>query len=80
MWNKTEKPVPIHPSQVVVGLYVWLDVPWTEHPCLCNRFKVSNVQQVAAVQVCQVQGKLYYFPEKSAAPPSGPPHSVVIAV
>ena len=71
MWNKTEKPVPIHPSQVVVGLYVWLDLSWKEHPFLCNRFKVSNVEQVAAIQASCVPGRLYYFPEKSSAvPPS----------
>jgi len=67
MWNQSEKPVPIDPSQLVVGLYVWLDVSWKEHPFLCNRFKVGNVQQIAAIQACHVAGKLYYFPERSAA-------------
>lgn len=69
MWNQTEKPVPIDPSQVVVGLYVWLDVSWNEHPFLCNRFKVGNAGQIAAIQACQVAGKLYYFPDRSATLP-----------
>ncbi|TLD45797.1 MAG: Cyclic di-GMP phosphodiesterase [Accumulibacter sp.] len=69
MSNNSERPVAIHPSQVVVGLYVWLDLPWSEHPFLCNRFKVSNVQQIAAIHASPVQGKLYYLPEKSTAVP-----------
>jgi HD-GYP domain-containing protein (c-di-GMP phosphodiesterase class II) len=69
MWQQTEKPVPIDPAQVVVGLYVWLDVAWNEHPFLCNRFKVGNTQQIAAIQACQVAGRLYYFPERSATLP-----------
>lgn len=77
MSNKTENPVPIQPSQVVVGLYVWLDVSWHEHPFFCNRFKVSSVQQIAAIQATPVQGRLYYFPEKSAAVPACETSSVV---
>lgn len=69
MWKKPEKPIAIHASQVVVGLYIWLDMSWDDHPFLYNRFKVSDTKQIEAIRAISIQGKLYYYPEKSAAAP-----------
>lgn len=69
MWKKAEKPVPIDPSQVVIGLYVWLDVSWDEHPFLYNRFKVCEKHQVETIRAMPVAGKVYYYPDKSTANP-----------
>lgn len=70
MWKKPEKPVPIDPSQVVVGLYLWLDVSWDDHPFIYNRFKVSDEKQVATIRALPIHGKLYYHPEKSSSQPA----------
>lgn len=67
MWNKPGQPVPIDPSQVVVGLYVWLDVRWDEHPFLSNRMMVKTSKDVAVIQSLDVAGRLYCYPEKSTA-------------
>lgn len=75
MWTPPGKPVPIDPSQLVEGLYVWLDVRWDEHPFLSNRLLVKNAKDVALIQSLDVVGRLYYHPEKSNAtpPPYTPP-------
>lgn len=69
MWNKPGNPVPIDPSQVVVGLFIWIDASWDDHPFLCSRFKVSNEKQVAEIRALPMRGKLYYHPDKSSAKP-----------
>lgn len=68
MWNKPGQPVPIDPSQVVTGLYVWLDVRWDEHPFLSNRLMVKTAKDVAVIQSLDVSGRLYCYPDKSTAP------------
>ena len=70
MWTNPGTPVPIDPSQVTIGLYVWLDVKWTEHPFLSNRFLVEKANDVAVIQALNVKGKLYYFPNNSKVPPA----------
>lgn len=66
MWNKPGQPVPIDPSQVVIGLYVWLDVRWDEHPFLSNRLMVKTPKDVALIQSLDVAGRLYCYPDKSS--------------
>lgn len=68
MWNKPGQPVPIDPSQVVAGLYVWLDVRWDEHPFLSNRLMVKTAKDVAVIQSLDVSGRLYCYPDKSTVP------------
>jgi len=78
MWNKPGQPVPIDPSQVVIGLYVWLDVRWDEHPFLSNRLMVKTAKDVAVIQSLDVSGRLYCYPDKStvAVPAFVPPSPV----
>ncbi|MDP3538653.1 MAG: DUF3391 domain-containing protein [Azonexus sp.] len=70
MWKKPEKPIAIDPSQVVIGMFVWMDVSWDDHPFLYNRFKISDDKQVATIRALPIHGKLYYHPEKSSAQPA----------
>ncbi|MEY4267319.1 MAG: hypothetical protein RIS90_1854 [Pseudomonadota bacterium] len=65
LWDRPTGAVPIEASQVVVGLYVWLDLSWTEHPFVTNRFRVKTVKEVATIQSLDVAGRLYYLPDKS---------------
>lgn len=71
LWDKSAGSVPIEPSQVVVGLYVWLDLSWTEHPFVTNRFLVKTQKDVHIIQSLDLSGRLYYHPDKSeqALPP-----------
>lgn len=69
MWTKPGQPIPIDPSQLREGLYVWLDVRWDEHPFLSNRLLIKNTKDVALIQSLNVVGRLYYHPEKSTSQP-----------
>lgn len=68
MWSKPGQAIPIDPSQVVVGLYIWLDVRWDEHPFLSNRLLVKTAKDVAVIQSLDIKGRLYCHPEKSNVP------------
>ena len=70
MWKKPGTQVAIDPSQLVVGLYVWLDVRWDEHPFISNRLLVKTPKDVALIQSLGVAGRLYYYPEKSTVAPA----------
>jgi HD-GYP domain-containing protein (c-di-GMP phosphodiesterase class II) len=70
MWKKLDTPVLIHPSQVVVGLYVWLDVTWDKHPFFSSRVMVKSEKEVSIIKSLDVVGKLYYHPGQSNAQPN----------
>lgn len=69
MWSKPGNPVPIDPSQVVVGLYIWLDIPWADHPFLTSRVMVRTHKDVEVIQASDPKGRLYYYPERSTVVP-----------
>jgi len=68
MWTKPGPGIPIDASQVVVGLYVFLDVRWDEHPFISNRLMVKTPKDVAIIQSLETKGRIFYYPEKSTAP------------
>lgn len=59
----------LDPSQLVTGLYVWLDMGWMEHPFLTNRFMVKTGEDISALQSLSPKGRLYWLPAKSTATP-----------
>lgn len=61
--------MPIDASQLVVGLFVWLDVKWDEHPFLSSRLMVKTQKDLVIIQALDTQGRLYYYPEKSTVVP-----------
>lgn len=69
MWKKLGVPVPIDASQVVIGLYVWLDLTWDEHPFFSSRFMVKMAKDVSIIQSLDIEGKLYFYSEQSTAQP-----------
>ena len=69
MWNKPSNPIPIQAAQLVVGLYIWLDISWDDHPFLSNRFKIKTQKEIETIRALNVE-KLYYFAEKSDAKPA----------
>jgi HD-GYP domain-containing protein (c-di-GMP phosphodiesterase class II) len=80
MWARPSKPVTIHPSQLKIGLFVWLNIPWDDHPFLYNKFRISSEEQIAQIQGLGLE-EIHFFPNKStvepgpldkSAPPSEP--------
>lgn len=69
MWKNPGAAIAIDPSQLTVGLYVWLRMRWDEHPFIANRFMVRTARDVAVIQSLGVDGHLYYHPERSTAEP-----------
>jgi HD-GYP domain-containing protein (c-di-GMP phosphodiesterase class II) len=61
---------PIHPSQLVVGLYIWVDLPWMDHPFLRSKMLLSSEADVAAVQAAGAEGCLYWDPGRSRTTPA----------
>lgn len=65
----TPDTIPIDPSQLQPGLFVWLDIKWMDHPFLTNRFMVRKDADVAVIQSLGAEGRLYFVPSKSTAEP-----------
>ena len=67
MWKKPGTPIPIHHSQLVVGLYIWLDISWIDHPFMTNRIMVETEKQISIIRAHNPDGHLFYYPEMSTA-------------
>ena len=72
MWSKPGTPIPIDASQLVVGLYIWLDLKWDEHAFISSRWTVKTLKDIALIQSYNTAGRLYYYPEKSTVVPPPP--------
>ena len=68
MWARPSKPVTIHPSQLRIGLFVWLNIPWDDHPFLYNKFRIANEEQLDQIRALNLE-EILYFPNKSTAEP-----------
>jgi len=68
LWDKSAGAVPIDASQLVVGLFIWLDLKWSEHPFISNRMLIKTVDDIATMQSLNITGRLYYLPDKSEVP------------
>ena len=69
MWKNPGKPILIDASQLRLGLYIWLDLKWDEHPFLTNRFMLKSEKDLVTIQAYDTTGRLYYYPEKSTTRP-----------
>ena len=70
MWSKPENPVPIEASQLRVGLYIWLNMPWDEHPFLQNKFRITSENQLGILRSLNLGDRLFYFANKSEVEPA----------
>lgn len=58
----------VAPDQLCIGLYVHLDLPWSEHPFTFSSFKIKSLEQVAAIQALGLM-QIRYSPERSDGKP-----------
>ena len=58
----------VSPDQLCIGLYVHLDLAWSEHPFTFSSFKIKSLEQVAAIQALGLM-KIRYSPERSDGAP-----------
>lgn len=59
----------VTPAQLCVGLYVHLDLSWSEHPFAFSSFKIKNVEQIATVRALGLQ-RIRYSPSRSDVQPA----------
>ena len=62
----------ILPSQLCIGMYVHLDIPWMDHPFTFSSFKIKSLEQIELIQSLGLK-RLRYAPAKSDSEPL--PHS-----
>lgn len=72
MWTRPDASVSIHPSQLVIGLFVDIDLPWSDHPFFYSKFRITSAEQIAEIQALGLSA-VKYFPNRSQASP-GPIH------
>ena len=58
----------VNPAQLCVGLYVHLDLSWSEHPFAFSSFKIKNVEQIATVRALGLP-RIRYSPGRSDVQP-----------
>ena len=58
-------------DQLQVGMYVYLDLKWFEHPFAFNSFKIKDAEQIAVIRSLGLQ-KLRYDPARSERKPVVP--------
>jgi putative nucleotidyltransferase with HDIG domain len=56
-------------SELQIGMFVHLDLGWTEHPFPLNRLKIRSLQQLRTIRSLGL-ARIRYFPEKSDPAPS----------
>ncbi|NBU12898.1 MAG: DUF3391 domain-containing protein [Betaproteobacteria bacterium] len=53
--SRADHAYPLHPSQLTVGLYIWVDMPWLDHPFLRSKLMLNTqaeVDEVKAAGAC----------------------------
>lgn len=58
----------IQPAQLRVGLYVYLDVGWMDHPFSVSNFKITDEAQIETIQSLGLK-QLRYDPNRSSSTP-----------
>lgn len=67
--SRADHAYPIHPSQLVVGLSIWVDMPWLDHPFMRSRLMLTTQAEVDEVKAVVPEGCLYWYPGRSRATP-----------
>lgn len=62
----------VAPEQLCIGMYVQLDLPWTEHPFTFSSFKIKSQEQLATLRALGLKS-IQYNPSKSDSAPAPVP-------
>ena len=62
------KGIAVSPDQLCIGMYVWIDMRWFEHPFAFNHFKIKSDDQIATIRSLGLQS-IRFSPELSDAKP-----------
>ena len=62
----------VHPSQLCVGMYVNLELNWSEHPFTFSSFVIKSADQIDKIRALNLS-RVRWNPEKSTARPLAPP-------
>ncbi len=57
-------------DQLRVGLYVYVDLPWFEHPFTLNSFRIGSEEQIRQLRTLG-EPRFRYDPQRSTFPPEG---------
>ena len=75
----TQNYISVTMDQLRVGMYVYLDLKWFEHPFAFNNFKIKDTEQIQAIKSLGLE-KIRCDPARSDAKPlSNPPDKAVQA-
>lgn len=72
IWKKPEHPIPIGECLPQLGVFVWIDRPWSEHPFLYNKFRITTEEQLQQV-LALGSDRVYWIPSKSTSEPAPAP-------
>ena len=64
------------PEQLRIGLYVFIDLPWFQHPFTLNSFKITSAQQIQQLQTLG-EARFRFDPERSNAVAEDPAPSTL---
>lgn len=67
--------VPIHAADVRLGIQIWVDLPWHQHPFPKNRFKLTTPKQLQTIRGLALP-EVYYHPALSDPEPAEAPEEV----
>nr|WP_314857808.1 HD domain-containing phosphohydrolase [uncultured Undibacterium sp.] len=62
----------ISPAELRIGLYVYLDIGWMDHPFPVSSFEIRNQDQILKLQALGLQ-EIRYAPDKSQPDPQASP-------
>ena len=68
----------VDPAQLCIGLYVHIELPWTEHPFTFSSFKITTMEQIATLQSLGLTA-IQYNPAKSDSAPQAASAAVASA-
>jgi putative nucleotidyltransferase with HDIG domain len=58
----------VSPRQLRIGLHVYLDLPWTEHPFTFSSFRIKSLEQIETLQSLGLS-RIRYSPARSDGEP-----------
>jgi hypothetical protein len=78
LWGELKNPIPIEGLDLQIGVFVWIDRSWKEHPFLTNKFLIKTEAELMQLKGIGTE-HVYWVPEKSKQEPLKAQKSAVVA-